>query len=286
MWQTFKSAINGIVDFEVVDMDIYRGNYGNLVNYTVPFDDKGIKGKSFIVVKEVPADPDADPSSITAVRHLSIAGKLSKTIDTPNPDLPQPNQVEQDRRCFCAFKSYFSRVFDLRNYEGIELVIRSQSTIEFKLNLSTVTLVPEDLYQLRMTVIGGNQWQTIRIPFEIFTLTAGGRSKLLHSACGRKKNRSAFLTELSENDSRKIIPCYYSFIHLFIYSFIHLFVYSFIHLFIYSFIHIHNIVRGAQRGAVGVDLECFGMIFQHELREDEYQCKICSPFIYLLLLLF
>ncbi len=82
---------------------------------------------------------------------------------------------------FCAFKgSLRGGAVDLRDHEGLELVIRTRKPEQsFMLNMSTQTFVDEDIYQVKIELKGSpsNDWKVIHIPFHLFHLTARGVSR-------------------------------------------------------------------------------------------------------------
>lgn len=69
---------------------------------------------------------------------------------------------------FCALKVFLGDILDLRNYQGLELSVRSNMELKYTFNLGVNSLFDDDLYQLTFVVPKGSTWLTYQLPFELF----------------------------------------------------------------------------------------------------------------------
>jgi hypothetical protein len=68
---------------------------------------------------------------------------------------------------FCAIRGICKEIQDVRDYEGLELVIRSKTNQDISFNTTCDTLFQDDLYQLNIS-LPKDIWCRIHIPFGNF----------------------------------------------------------------------------------------------------------------------
>ena len=82
--------------------------------------------------------------------------------------IPPPSTSEEDkRRGFCAVKGNLDRVVDLRDYQGIEITLHSDTPIEVVVNMTCQSYIRDDLYQVSLEV-DSNKDGRYFIPFHTF----------------------------------------------------------------------------------------------------------------------
>lgn len=72
-------------------------------------------------------------------------------------------------RSFCGLMGYFDEVQDLRDYQGLEISLKSSIDLDYTINLGTVSLFENDLFQIEIN-LPANASRTIHIPFSSFRL--------------------------------------------------------------------------------------------------------------------
>ena len=75
---------------------------------------------------------------------------------------------------FCAIKGNSPSSVDLRDCEGLELIVRSSIKQTFTFNMGTTSLFDDDMYQMKIELEPSEHWKTLKIPFSMFRLTARG----------------------------------------------------------------------------------------------------------------
>jgi hypothetical protein len=103
-----------------------------------------------------------------SIGHSNGQGGLKfKGLVTFNDDIADSTKAKGG---FCAIKGYCKHkgrsYVDLRDYEGIEITMRSSVRQIYTLNLTCESLFEDDLYQLDIQV--GESWKTFHIPFSYF----------------------------------------------------------------------------------------------------------------------
>lgn len=80
---------------------------------------------------------------------------------------------------FCAILGNCAPIVDLRDYEGLQMTMRSRRKHQsFTINLKSSSLFEDDLYQIRCELKGGGkEWKKINVPFSMFHLTARGMAR-------------------------------------------------------------------------------------------------------------
>ncbi len=166
LWGTIKHIINP--DLEVERTCLWKHHSGDGVAAAVDkwetFDDKVLGGASELVVESIEDNIGGGGG------HLVIKGSL---------DLDEEKAEEmQVRGGYCAVKGICSDTVDLRDYEGLELELRSpHKELTFTMNMSTASLFDDDIYQVKMEIQPSTEWKTIEVPFSAFVLTSHGRIK-------------------------------------------------------------------------------------------------------------
>ncbi len=86
---------------------------------------------------------------------------------------------------FCALRMFFDKEHDLRDYVGLELVMRSSKEQPIIFNMICDTFSASEIYQLPLVIpstaegeVGKSQWVKVFVPFEWFVLTLGGELRL------------------------------------------------------------------------------------------------------------
>lgn len=165
-WGTIKHIINPELDVERTCVWKHSSGDGAAVavNKWQEFDDKALGGASELTVQNV-EDGDGGGGG-----HLVIKGSL---------DLDEEKAEEmQVTGGYCAVKGLCSETMDLRDYEGLEMVLRSpHKELVFTMNMSTASLFDDDIYQVKMEIQPSTEWKSIEVPFSAFVLTSHGRIK-------------------------------------------------------------------------------------------------------------
>lgn len=161
-WGTIQHIINP--DLDVSKRTLWRHGSGGEVEAAVDkwqsFDDKALGGASHLEMENVEEDGG----------HLVIKGSL---------DLDEETAEEmQVRGGYCAVKGSCSSVVDLRDYEGLKMMLRSpHKELTFTMNMSTASLFDDDIYQVKCEIQPSTEWKSIEVPFSAFVLTSHGRIK-------------------------------------------------------------------------------------------------------------
>lgn len=78
---------------------------------------------------------------------------------------------------FCAMRAIFKKVVDLRDYEGLEIIMKCDRDQSMLLNMNCLTYVVDEVYQLHMDIAGSKDWKTLYVPFSLFRATHRGHVK-------------------------------------------------------------------------------------------------------------
>lgn len=80
---------------------------------------------------------------------------------------------------FVAYKGIPNRSIDLRDCEGIQLVLRCNKNLKLYVNMWASQLFLDDTFQAgcELQASSNGQWTTIKIPFDKFILTANGMER-------------------------------------------------------------------------------------------------------------
>lgn len=105
---------------------------------------------------------------------------------------PELQEKTKAKTGFCALKMDFSEEIDLRDYEGLEMIIRSKQPQEFTFNMRCASYDDDDLFQLNIQLPGKSNWSRIVAPFDKFQLMNRGREKE-----DRRRNDSLQLESLA-----------------------------------------------------------------------------------------
>lgn len=92
------------------------------------------------------------------------------------PDVKAAKDARIPTRGFCAFKYNFKSILDLRDTEGLEVILRSATNRTFIFNMSCVSLFEGDIYQIALE-LPAEKWVCMQIPYEALRLTANGRER-------------------------------------------------------------------------------------------------------------
>lgn len=75
---------------------------------------------------------------------------------------------------YCSMKVSYARNIDLRNYEGLEIIMRSKHNHTLALTMVCDTYLIDDVYQIKYDLQGGDRWLRVVAPFHAFQLTQRG----------------------------------------------------------------------------------------------------------------
>lgn len=86
-----------------------------------------------------------------------------------------PVDFRRGKKGFCALNIKYPKFHDLRDYNALKLVMRSEFTQKITLNVDCERFTENgELYQKRLQISGGNKWVTAYVPFDLLELTMGG----------------------------------------------------------------------------------------------------------------
>jgi len=139
-----------------------KGDRGNKVIRWDCLDDKDYGGASSCEAKLMSGAADDNVSSF-----LRIQGNVSfdKTMA----------EEKKIKGGFSAVRGKLTPPpMDLRDYQGLELTLRSSMKQTFMLNLTCTSFFLDDLYQYKCVIPPSSEWQKLQVPFALFRLTARG----------------------------------------------------------------------------------------------------------------
>ena len=136
-----------------------------------PYNDADYGGKSSSSVEIVQENDDDDSDDMGSTQYVRLFG----TLDL-DEDLKKSLEVVGG---FVAYKGVPNRPIDLRDCEGIQVVLRCNTHLKLYVNMWASQLFPDDTFQAGCELKANNsgQWTTIKIPFDKFTLTANGMER-------------------------------------------------------------------------------------------------------------
>ncbi len=76
-------------------------------------------------------------------------------------------KITKAKSSFCAIKGVFEKPVDMRDYEGIEITMRSNIKANYILNIECSSSFDDDLYQIDLEPMQ-SKWCTYQIPFSAF----------------------------------------------------------------------------------------------------------------------
>jgi hypothetical protein len=125
------------------------------------------------------SDRDYQGESVCEVVHNEEGIHFKGKVYTP-PIVEDDNDDKKlsIKKGFCAIKGVASKIINLRDHEGLELVVSSDVDIKCTVNMTCQSYFQDDLYQVDIQVPGGLASQ-LYIPFHAFRLTARGKERLM-----------------------------------------------------------------------------------------------------------
>lgn len=153
------------------DKVLYRGDFADVFNKPILFNDKQINGLSKCTLSEVNENNEI---------FLRSNVTLQKTIVQPSLDPTNRRATVANNRSYCAFKIDFQEVHDLRDYEAFRFTLRCDAPAKYlrcTLNLTTVSMFEDDLFQVPLEIPISQSWVSLHIPFESFSVTGGGHAR-------------------------------------------------------------------------------------------------------------
>ena len=78
---------------------------------------------------------------------------------------------------FCALRIIYNKPIDLRDYQGLKIVMKCETDTQMILNMNCSTYVEDEVYQLHMDIAGSSNWKTLYAPFAKFKVTHRGHVK-------------------------------------------------------------------------------------------------------------
>ena len=175
-----RNLFSGIGSFDVKDSTLWQVGKPNIVSETPGFvkkwavlNDQELGGKSNCKIAEMTEENEftnTDAKSSRSFMRITGAIQFDKNLTEAT------NIVKGG---FCAINGRVDPIADLRDYEGLEMVIRCVTRQVFTINITNTSLFEDDMYQLRIDVAGGPGWRTLHIPFYQFRLTARGQEREL-----------------------------------------------------------------------------------------------------------
>ena len=120
------------------------------------FDDRSYGGFSSCQIEVIGGSNE----SRDALKYLKFSGYLKF-----NPDIAKKTSTKGS---FCGFKGTLNRQLDLRDFEGLELTLRSNKDLVFTFNLGMISLFDGDMYQIGLSVPKSTEWLKYQIPFSLF----------------------------------------------------------------------------------------------------------------------
>ena len=146
IWTRIKNLWLDSSDFEVTPIAILTSS---------PYSSRVSKWRAL-------SDQDYRGSSRCAVEVLDTGVVFSGEVIPP-----VPTSEEDTRRGFCAIKGNLDRVLDLRDYQGVEIALHSDSPIEIVINMTCQSYIRDDLYQVSLEV-DSNPNRKHFVPFHTF----------------------------------------------------------------------------------------------------------------------
>lgn len=86
-------------------------------------------------------------------------------------------ETTKARSGFCALRVIYKKPFDLRDYQGLKIVMKCEKDTQMILNMNCSTYVEDEVYQLHMDIAGSSDWKTLYAPFARFKVTHRGHVK-------------------------------------------------------------------------------------------------------------
>ena len=145
-WSRMKNLWLDASDFEVSPISILRSS---------PYESRVSKWRAL-------SDRDYRGSSVSEVEVLDSGVHFKGEVNVP----PAEND-EETKRGFCAVKGNLTRVIDLRDYQGIELCLHSDTAMNVTFNMTCLSYIRDDLYQISLN-ISPNRDILFYIPFPAF----------------------------------------------------------------------------------------------------------------------
>jgi hypothetical protein len=141
-------------------------------------DNKVIFSENRSLIKDLKSldDSTLGGSSSSKVEVIDIVDPDDKNPNVPIKVIQFDGIVKYDdeiaqriktRGSFCAMKAYFTKVLDLRDYEGFGLTVKSSTDLSFQFNMNCETMFQRDLFQVTLQ-IPANNWYTFHVPFHYF----------------------------------------------------------------------------------------------------------------------
>lgn len=78
---------------------------------------------------------------------------------------------------YCALKVDFARPFDLNDFNGLEIIMRSRQRLKIVINLTCETYIDGEICQVLIELAESSAWKKILLPFDSFAVTISGHEK-------------------------------------------------------------------------------------------------------------
>lgn len=207
--QNVKDMIPKTSVFDTIeDVPIYPKPYDGDIRMTTT-DDSSYKGNSscqYDIEQEVLVDEeDGKDSKVPFLRYKGKVDFDTSTyqVDQNTKEVPDEEVPRQAVRGFCSMNMHFSKMLDLVNHEGFEIIMRSKKDHKLILNMKSETMIPGSMYQVAIDIAGYKNkkyqekrprmfsaipieaspvphcemegWVKIHVPFHMFKLTRRGQ---------------------------------------------------------------------------------------------------------------
>mmetsp|Transcript_23569 Transcript_23569/g.23764 ORF Transcript_23569/g.23764 Transcript_23569/m.23764 type:complete len:263 (+) Transcript_23569:139-927(+) len=169
-WSFVKSLNTNTISLDRYPIILYSADTDDTSNSNTwkTYSDQEYGGNSSCAVTHNSIDTNTQFIRFTGELNFQRPEALT-TSDSENP-------VRTATRGYCATKYDFSSVLDLRDMEGLELIVRSATNRNYVFNMSCVSFFEGDIYQIGLE-LPANKWCTVRFPFDTLRLTAMGRQR-------------------------------------------------------------------------------------------------------------